>query len=246
MSLPASFLQHVEQHPCFTGCYGSASGVRACLDPNRPLTPLIVVSCKDCYANLATPAALLPAGMDSHRLAEEVTAHLRKKRGFASSVSGYFTKGPGFWFSAVYYDCGVFLIHGERSRQLGTDLEQLLLAFQHGVMTPLDPRMTDARQYTTQTVYGHFATAAGPVNNKQDLLAWGQIQSQARSGWQKLTLAEFLPQTAAPGNANAPAIRASRPGNAPRTLKPGDVCPVCGAEVRERPLLRGSFVGCLC
>jgi hypothetical protein len=245
MSLPASLLQHAEQHPCFTGCYGSSSGVRACLDPNSPLISLIVVSCRDCYTNLAVPASLLPAGMDSYRLAELLTLHLRKQRGFALSVSGYFTKGTGFWFSSVYYDCGLFLIHGERSRPVGTDLEQLLLAFQHGVLAPVDPRMTDPRQYTTQTVYGNFTTVSGPVNCKQDLLASGQVQTQPKTGWQKLTLAEFLPLTTAPPNANAPTIRASQP-KAPRALKPGDVCPVCGAEVRSRPLLQGSFVGCLC
>src|SRR4051812_16198521 len=106
MSLPVSFLQHVEQHPCFTGCYGSASGVQVCLDPNKPLSPLVVVSCKDCFANFAAPVSLLPAGLDSYKLAAQLTQHMRTRRGFAQSVSGYFTTGPGFWFSAVYYPCG--------------------------------------------------------------------------------------------------------------------------------------------
>jgi hypothetical protein len=249
MSLPASFLLHVEQHACFTGCYSSASGVRVCLDPNAPLAPLVVVSCGDCYASLAVPASLLPAGTDSYRLADQVTQHLRKQRGFALSVSGYQTKGPGFWFSAVYYSCGIFLIHGERSRKLGTDLDQLMLAFHHGVWTPPDSRMIDPKQYAVQTVYANFTGATGPVRNKQDVLALPQVRSQPQSGWQKLTLAEFLPLTTAGqgnGHAVAPTAQATRKPAAPRVLKPGDVCPVCGAEVRERPLLRGSFVGCLC
>jgi hypothetical protein len=240
-------LQHVERHPCFTGCYGSASGVRVCLDPQAPLAPLVVVSCKDCFANLAAPTTLLPAGMDSYRLAEHLTQHMRKQRGFADSVSGYYTKGPGFWFSAVYYSCGLFLVHGERSRPVGSDLEQLLLAFQHGVLTPADPRMTDPKQYATQTVYGNFTNLSAPIRGKQDLLASPGVRSGPQSGWQKLTLAEFLPLSAATaGGPGATAVQVVRKPATPRTLKVGDVCPVCGAEVRERPLLRGSFVGCLC
>jgi hypothetical protein len=243
MALPPSFLQHVEQHSCFTGCYSSTSGVRACLDPNNPLTPLVVVSCQDCYAHLGVPQALLPAGMDSYRLAEQLTQHMRKHRGFASSVSGYWTKGPGFWFSAVYYPCGLFLIHGERSRPVGSDLDQLMLAFQQGVLTPPDPRMLDPKQFAVQTVYGNFAHMTAAVKGKQDLLTSPQVRAQAQSGWLKLTLAEFLPlSTAAQPCAGKPAAKPA----APKVLKVGDICPVCGAVVRERPLLNGSFVGCMC
>ncbi len=243
MALPPSLLQHVEQHSCFTGCYSSTSGVRACLDPNNPLVPLVVVSCQDCYAHFGAPQSLLPAGMDSYRLAEQITQHLRKQRGFALSVSGYWTKGPGFWFSAVYYPCGLFLIHGERSRPVGSDLDQLMMAFQHGILTPPDPRMIDPKQYAAQTVYANFAKVAATVKTKQDLLASPQVRAQAQSGWQKLTLAEFLPlSTAAQAAACKPAARPA----ASKALKIGDVCPVCGAVVCERPLLNGSFVGCMC
>ena len=229
MSLPPSFVQHLEQHPCFTGCYNSTSGVQACLDPSSPLTPLVVVSCADCYSHLAVAAALLPAGMDAYRLAAHVTQHLRQQRGFVLSVSGYTTKGPGFWFSAVYYACGLFLIHGERSRQLGTDLDQLLLAFKHGVLTPPDPRMTDPKLYAVQTVYGHFAAPSARISSKQELLASPQVRSQTQPGWQKLTLAEFLPLAAS--SPTPPAAPPPAKPTAPHVLAPGDVCPVCGAEV---------------
>jgi hypothetical protein len=247
MPLPPSFLEHVEQHPCFSGCYSSASAVRVCLDPTTPLTPLVVVSCKDCYASLAVPGSLLPPGMDTYRLADHLTQHLRKQRGFALSVSGYYTKGPGFWFSAAYYACGMFLIHGERSRQLGSDLDQLLLAFQHGVLSPPDARMIDPKHFSVQTVYGNFTAPSAQIGSVQDLLSSPQIKTQPQSGWQKLTLAEFVPLTkASPPASSGSALKATRKPTAPRVLKPGDICPVCGAEVRERPLLRGSFVGCLC
>src|SRR5262245_50577161 len=128
MTLPASFLLHIEQHPCLSGCFGSDPDVRVCLDPVQPLAPLVVVSCRDCFARVGVPTAMLPANTNSLNLADNLTAHLRTKRGFALSISGYFTAGPGFWLSAVYYSCGVFLIDGNRSRSQGSDLDLLLLA----------------------------------------------------------------------------------------------------------------------
>ena len=44
MSLPASLLHYVEQHTCFSGCYGSDSNVSVCLDPNQQLKPMVVVT----------------------------------------------------------------------------------------------------------------------------------------------------------------------------------------------------------
>jgi hypothetical protein len=244
MALPASFLQHVEQHGCFSGCYGSDSSVLACLDPSRALSPLIMVSCQDCLARIAAPASLLAGGTSSYSLARQLTDHLRAQRGFAVSVSGYHVAGPGFWLSAAYYPCGLFLISGERSRQLGSDLDLLLLAFQHGVVQPPDARMRDPRQYTLETAYVNFATCQPRVPNKQVFLASPQCRAQARAGWQKVTLAEFLPVSQAAQQARPAAAPAG--GAKPRALRIGDICPVCGAEYRQRPLLVGSYVGCLC
>lgn len=36
------------------------------------------------------------------------------------------------------------------------------------------------------------------------------------------------------------------PARPPKQLRLGEVCPVCRAEYKERPLFTGSFVGCLC
>lgn len=248
MTLPASFLQHVEQHGCFTGCYGSDSSVSACLDPARPLSPLVMVSCQDCLARIAAPVSLLPAGASSSSLARQLTDHLRKHRGFALSVSGYHVAGPGFWLSSVYYTCGLFLLSAERSRQLGSDLDLLLLAFQHGVLQPLDPRMRDAKQYALETVYVNFGTCQASVTNKQALLTSPQCRTQPRTGWQKVTLAEFIPIARAPATA-PPGNGSHAPSPVPvpaKPLKVGDICPACGAEFRLRPLLVGSYVGCLC
>ncbi|MFO0845361.1 MAG: hypothetical protein U0797_23760 [Gemmataceae bacterium] len=244
MTLPASFLQHVEQHGCFSGCYGSDSSVSACLDPARPLAPLLMVSCQDCLARIAVPAALMPHGTSSYGLARMLTDHLRMQRGFSLSVSGYHVAGPGFWLSAVYYPTGLFLVSGERSRQLGSDLDLLQLAFQHGVVQPQDPRMRDPKQYAVETVYVNFASCSSGVTTKQSLLASAQCRAQPRSGWQKVTLAEFLlVSQARPAAAGA---AAAKPAGGAKALKVGDICPVCRGEVRVRPLLVGSYVGCLC
>ena len=247
MALPPSFLQHVEQHPCFTGCYGQASGVQVCLDPNKPLSPLVVVSCRDCYAQFAVPASMLPAGVTAANLSSQLTQHMQARRGFALSVSGYYTNGPGFWFSAVYYACGLFLIHGERSRTIGTDLDQLMHAFRQGVLTPPDPRMLDPKQFAVQTLYVNFASAAGGMSSKQGLLSSPLVRTQATAGWQKVTLAEFLPLVGAPKASAASATPAAK-GNAVARppLKLGDICPVCGSEVRERQLLHTTYIGCRC
>jgi hypothetical protein len=244
MAVPASFLQHVEQHGCFSGCFGNESDVSICLDPARPLQPLLVVSCRDCFTKVGVPRTLLPAGASSSWLADQVTQHLRRLRGFTLAFSGYHARGPGFWLSAAYYGgCGLFLVNGERSRSLGSDLDLLLLAFKHSVVPPPDPRMLDAKQYSAQVVYVNYAGPATAVACKQDLLSSSHCRLQPAPGFERVTLAEFQPLARA---AAAPAAAAAARKPAARPLKVGDVCPVCGHEVRERSLLQGTFVGCMC
>src|SRR5262249_10724641 len=154
MALPPSLLQHVEQHGCFTGCYGSMSDVRGFFNPTQPAVPMVLVSCLDCLSYLAVPSSLLAAGTTSSALADQLTQHVRVRPGFALSTSGYHTQGPGFWLSAVYWaNCGVFLLNGERSRSLGQDLDLLMLSFRHGVLKAPDPGMLTAARYSVQTVY---------------------------------------------------------------------------------------------
>lgn len=235
MSLPASLLQHVEQHGCFTGCYGSESNALACLDAAKPLQPVVSVSCLDCLGRIAVPQALLPSGTTTYSLSKALSDHMRQKRGFASARSGYTTTGPGFWLSYAYYDCGLFLLSAERSRSLGTDLDVLMLAFQHKAATPPDPRMTDPKLFKLETVHVNFSQFQ-PVASKQQLLASPQVKAAPQQGWAKVTLAEFLPLAAA----------APTPAPAAKPLQMGDTCPKCKAKVAVRALLNGSFVGCLC
>jgi hypothetical protein len=248
MTLPASLLHHAEQHPCFTGCYSSEPNVSVCLDPNHPPASVVSVSCQDCFARVGAPVALLPSGSNSHTLAAALTQHVRARRGYAVSVGGYNARGPGFWLGVVYYGRGgLFLLDGERSRRLGTDLDLLQMAFKHGVLTPPDPRMLDPKQFAVQSVFVNFAAPLANVATKQALLASPQCRLQPQPGWQKVTLAEFLPLAPAPTASNGPAATPTAARPVPRkTLKVGEVCPVCGAVVRERQLLKSTFVGCLC
>jgi hypothetical protein len=247
MTIPASLLQHVEQHGCFSGCYGTDQDVSACLDPARSLQPFVVVTCHDCFARVGVPASLLPSGSTSAWLADQLTRHLRTLRGFTLSLAGYHTKGPGFWLSVAYFGgYGLFLLNGDRSRALGSDLDLLLLAFKHGVLLPSDPRMLDAKQYTIQVAYLRFQGPITRIGSKQQLLSSPHYRQQPAPGFQRVTLAEFGPLAAVAGTGSPAAAKKSTSGSSGRALQVGDICPVCGAEVRERGLLQGTFIGCLC
>jgi hypothetical protein len=252
MALPASLLQQVEQHGCLTGCYGQEWAAGVVLDPNQAPHPALFVSCKDCMTfKVGIMQSLLPPGTTVHALADDLTRHNRQRRGFDLTVSSYHARGPGFWLQVAYYaSAGVFLLDGERSRALGSDLDLLILAFQHGVLSAPDPRMVDPRLYTTQTVYVNYAGTPAPVCSRQDLLSAPQCRLQPHKGFQKVTLAEFQPVASAakaPANAApvATKVKSSKP-TAAAALKVGDICPVCKAEVRTRALLNGTYVGCLC
>ena len=151
----------------------------------------------------------------------------------------------GFWLSvASYGPSGLFLVNGERSRALGSDLDLLLLSFRHGVAAPPDPRMLDPRLYTTQEVYVRYTAPMAAVATRQALVTSPHCRTQPAAGFQRVTLAEFQPVARAV--APSPAATAKAQASAPRALRPGDICPVCGAEFRVRALLQGTYLGCLC
>lgn len=266
MALPTSFLSQVERHGCFSGCYSSELDARVCLDPAQPPEPAVFISCRDCLTfKVGVLRSLLPTGTSADLLADQVTQHMRTVRDFGLSFGGYHMRGGGFWLNAIYYDrCGVFLIDGSRSRASGSDLDLLLLAFKQGVVPPPDPRMTDPQNYATQVIYVDFSVPVKPVNTKQDLLSSPQVRLSHAAGFHRVTVAEFQPiAVQAAGNSQAPAtpllpnlgpppamhvptpvVAAGNPSA--RHLRLGDTCPVCQAEWCERPLLTGTFVGCLC
>jgi hypothetical protein len=249
MALPPALLQFVEQHGCFSGCYGSSSNVHAFTASTVAAQGMISITCLDCLLHVGVLASLLPNGLHSYQLADEVSRHLRARRGYSLSVSGYHTQGPGFWLSAVYWSsCNVFLIDGDRSRNRGTDLDLLMLSFQHGVLKPPVPAMLDPRSFVVTPIFLDVRQPIGPVVTKADLFTSAGVSALPKAGWKKVTMAEFV------GAAPQPAAVAPVAGFATIDLiglRPagptiGDRCPKCGAEVRQRSLLHQTFVGCMC
>jgi hypothetical protein len=237
MALPPALLQFVEKHNCFSGCYGSSSNLHAFTAAIPAGQPMVSVICLDCLRHIGALASLLPNGMHSYQLADELTRHMRAYRGYSVSLSGYHTKGPGFWFGAAYWaSCNVFLLDGERSRNLGTDLDLLMLSFQHGVLSPPTPAMLDPTSFVVRPLFLDLQQPIRGVAAKADLLTASGVSLQAVAGWKKVTMAEFV------GAASQPA--AIPTGHTGGVI--GQRCPKCGAEVCVRTLLQGTFIGCMC
>lgn len=171
MALPPALLQFAEQHGCFSGCYGSNSNLEVFTSSAQPPVPTVSVTCLDCLAHVGVLASLLPKGMYSYQVADQLSQHVCARRRYSLSIGGYHSKGPGFWFSAAFWtSCNVFLLDGERSRQLGTDLELLMLAFQHGVLKPPVPGMLKAASFTVQALFHDGQHTLPTVLVKADLL----------------------------------------------------------------------------
>jgi len=90
------------------------------------------------------------------------------------------------------------------------------------------------------------AAPMAPVASRQALVTSPHCRTQPAAGFQRVTLAEFQPVARAAAPAPAAAKGQGNGTAAARALKPGDICPVCGAEVRVRALLQGTYLGCLC
>jgi hypothetical protein len=196
--------------------------------------------------------------MTQYTLAQEIAAHMRAVRGYRWAFSGYHATGPGFWLSAAYYGDGLFLIDGSRNHGGARDIDLLVQAFKSKLVQPDDPGMLDPALYTADVVHLSCSPPLGAVRVKQDILRSPQCSLAPRQGFRRVAIVEFLPLTTAVGAGPtpppprpAPAPNAVPPPSRrapaqPRTLRMGELCPICGAEVKERPLFSGTFVGCLC
>jgi hypothetical protein len=213
-------------------------------------------------------ASLLPPGTTQYSLAQELSAHMRAVRGYRWAFSGYHATGPGFWLSAAYYGDGLFLVDGSRNHGGAKDVDLLVQAFRAKLAQPDDQGMLDPALYATDVVHLSCAPPLGPVRTKPDILRLSQCSLAPRQGYRRVCIVEFLPlttQLTSPSGSTTgvPPVIAGAPtppplvGTPPRppvvaaaaksaAARPGEICPVCGAEVRERPLFSGTFVGCLC
>ena len=259
MALPVSILAAVEAHACFTGCYSHETPVALCVDAARPPVTSFHAACQDCLMfHVGALASLLPPGMTQYGLAQELGAHMRAVRGYRWAFSGYHATGQGFWLSAVYYGDGLFLIDGSRNHGGARDVDLLVQAFRSKLAQPDDPGMLDPALYAAEVVHLSCSPPLGAVRGKADILRSPQCSLSPRQGLRRVCIVEFLPLTTstAPNGGPPPRTQASpvpaRPPPPPplpqrvRPIRTGDLCPVCGAEVKERPLFSGTFVGCLC
>jgi hypothetical protein len=238
MPLPSALIQFVEQHGCFSGCYSSSTDMPVYIAANQPPVPMISITCEDCLCHYGVLSSVLPKGMNSAQLADQLSQHVRGLRGFTLSVSGYHVNGPGFWFTALYWaSCNLFLLSGEDARKHGTDLELLMLAFKHGVLKPPVPAMLDPKSFTVEEIYVNPRQLLSAIAVKSDLLKAPSVSLKPMKGWKKMTLAEFVP-------APQPVATIVAPVSSAPTI--GQRCPKCGAEVRQRSLLHKTYIGCMC
>jgi hypothetical protein len=259
VALPASLLAAVEAHPCFTGCYSHEIPVALCVDPARAPVTSFHAACQDCLMfHVGSLASLLPPGTTQYTLAQELAAHMRSVRGYRWAFSGYHATGPGFWLSAAYYGDGLFLVDGSRNHGGAKDVDLLVQAFRARLAQPDDPGMLDPALYAADVVHLSCTPPLGPVRTKQDILRLSQCSLAPRQGFRRVCIVEFLPLTTVLAATNgakavqAPAGAYGAPAKAPAAparrgpARLGEICPECGAEVKERPLFSGTFVGCLC
>jgi hypothetical protein len=261
MPVPAPILQLVEAHSCFSGCYAPDGDLMCLIDPASSPELATYIQCQDCLTfRVGSITTLLAPGMDRHKLAREVTEHLRLVRNYTLSFGGYHLQGGGFWLSAAYWaNSGVFLLKADRASQ-GQQLDRvdlLVKAFTTGVSAPPLPGMCDRKNYASRKVYLNGA-ALPPVASAQALFASSAISHKPAPGYIEVTLAEYLPvsRTSGAGVLSGPPSPAtgarsrgarSAASRAPATPRPlGSRCPVCGELVTERALLTSVYIGCRC
>lgn len=256
MAIPSAILSLAENHSCFSGCYASGHDFLCLVNPNLTPEPGLDVQCEDCLTfRIGGLVSQLGPGMTRDRLARELSAHVAAHRGYAFSFGGYHTQGGGFWLSAAYWDSiGVFLLKSDRGISKGgsSDVDLLTIAFGTGVAKAPDPGMLDPREYVSHRVFLKI-TAVPPLVDVQTLLASSCISRTSRPGYVELTLAEYLPVSRAVSASGRPQPSArvsapapARPATPRRPPQLGELCPVCGEVVSERPLLTSLYVGCGC
>ena len=257
MTIPASLLNAVDTHACFSGCYDADSDALICTHATQPPERMLQVQCEDCLGfHVGSLARLLPPHMNADQLANELSEHVRKLRGYAWSIGGYHYSYNRLWLSAAYYPCGLFVIDASHNARNRKDLDVLIEGFRCGLINPQDPRMTDPALYITRQVYLDMSAPLVPVNSMHDLLQSPLCSTSFRGHGRRVTLAEFQPLAVRTSRQRSP-VRTTPPPPAttsPFTITPparttlniGERCPVCGAQVKERPSLTDTFIGCLC
>jgi hypothetical protein len=219
MSLPTSLLAAVASHRCFTGRYKSEPTTAICVDPAQPPAPALQASCSDCMVFRVGALASTLGGATSQQLADELSAHVAAVRGYVWSTSEYSPTG-GFWLSAAYYGNGLFLVDGARNNNQSSDVDVLVRAFRHGLVSPEHPRMLMPSLYTAEVVYLDMSKPIAPVRTKNDLLNSPRCRTTRTSGFHRASILEFVPLTRSAalqrsaGRSQRPSVRPAAPTSA--------------------------------
>lgn len=261
VSLPPPLLAAVEAHRCFSGCYsGDSTGV-FCADVGQSTLPMVNVHCSDCLTwHVGVLTHLLPPSFHApEALADELSAHVRRQRGFVWSLSGYHLArhllGGGFWLAAVCLGPGTFVVWPDRGRGQGPDAIDVLIEAFHLKIAPCSgPGMLDAKEYAAQSIYLRYSQGVPVTGDKATLLGSPQCRATSAPGFEAAVVVEHLPSLAAaartvgssPMTAGPPSTSMASGSRGLRTTGSGEVCSACGHEVRERQLLYGTYSGCLC
>lgn len=179
--------------------------------------------------------------------AQELSAHMRAVRGYRWAMSGYHATGQGFWLSAAYYGDGLFLVDGSRNHGGGRVVNLLVQAFRSKLVQPDNQGMLDPALYASEVVHLSCSAARGGAG-QAGYPAQPAVQPVAAAGPAPRVHRGVPPAHDGDRGSGAPSASRSAPAPAPpaivepaapRALRLGDVCPICGAEVKERPLFWG-------
>lgn len=201
-----------------------------------------VFQCQDCLTfHLGIEASLVPKGLMEHQIAEELTRHVQKVRGYGLSIGGYHTSGSGFWLSAAYWpQAQIFVL---RSRGPQSALNALQEAFQSGVISPPDPGMLNPSSFL---IYDAFLKSTPPVQptSLSALLGSSSVSRTPKPGYRPVTLAAY--QSVSQVSIKPPPPIATPAPEPARAHELGNTCPACGETVREKTLLTSTYLGCGC
>lgn len=254
MSLPVPLLMAVENHACFSGCYSHNNCVRMCFDPHKPPSLSFSATCQDCLVfEVGGLANVLPPGMTQYGLAQTLTDYVRTFRGYRWSISGYHAIGSQFWLSAAYYGNGLFILDSSRNSGNQNDLDYLMDAFRYRLCPLDDQGMMDPTSFSQQNGYLNMDGFLS-VKNKDDILNSVNFSPNLKSGFRKVTIAQYLPME---GSSSASGIAdkgTAGQGTAGKTISSlpdqwsdkdvGKICPGCGKMIRL--LVLGGSVGYNC
>jgi hypothetical protein len=259
VSLPPPLLAAVEAHPCFSGCYSDGSTGVFCADVGQSTLPMVNVHCSDCLTwHIGVLTHLLPSSIHGPgALADELSRHMRRHRGFVWSLSGYHLAGHllggGFWMAAVCLGPGVFVVRPDRGRGQASDAIDLLIEAFHKKLAPCSgPGMLDAKEYAAQPIYLRYSLGDPVTPDKASLLGSPQCRATSAPGFEPAVVVEHLPSIAAAASTAGPSPVGVAPpspsmASGSRALRAaGRVCSTCGHEVRVRQLLYGTYSGCMC